>query len=165
MDVTVKYFTICGLWSLSPIHLAALVDHMIAFFVEVAAICMSSRDNLDAKAPNAILLSLLDSLHAVLKYVSDVVRKALQAKRGGGGVSDAEVAENLLLANKPFTDLMSLLTQLVRREVVCYRGIDCKRERQRELGIAPELVGWVLIILSPLLGICLYLAPVYSSSI
>ena len=38
----------------------------------------------------------------------------LQAKKGGEvGTKEAESAENLLLANKQFTDLMSLVTQLV----------------------------------------------------
>ena len=39
----------------------------------------------------------------------------LQAKKGGGdhGNKEAEMAESLLLANKPFTDLTTLLTQLV----------------------------------------------------
>ena len=39
----------------------------------------------------------------------------LQAKKGGGdhGNKEAEMAESLLLASKPFTDLTTLLTQLV----------------------------------------------------
>lgn len=63
-----------------------------------------------------MMLSLLDSLHATLKYVSDVVRKAIQVKKAGageGGTKEAELAEALLLTNKPFTDLTTLLTQLV----------------------------------------------------
>lgn len=40
----------------------------------------------------------------------------LQAKKagGGGGTKEAEQAEVLLLTNKPFTDVTSILTQLVR---------------------------------------------------
>ena len=55
---------------------------MSNLFAEVAAICLSSGAdvNVHVKAPCVMLLSLLDTLHAVLKFVSDVVRKALQVR-------------------------------------------------------------------------------------
>ena len=87
---------------------------------------MSTKDNIDLKVPSSILVILLESLHSILKYVSDVVRKALQAKKvgtGGGGGEvgsrEAETAENLLLTNRPFTELMSMLTQLVSQMDSC----------------------------------------------
>ena len=99
------------------------MERFNSLFVEVAAICNSNKENAleSTKVPasSTLLISLLDTLHATLKYVSDVVRKALQAKKAAPGAGDsagpkeAEVAEVLLLTNKPFTDLMSLLTQLV----------------------------------------------------
>ena len=59
-----------------------LVEQVSNLFAEVAAICLSSGAdvNVDVKAPCVMLLSLLDTLHAVLKFVSDVVRKALQVR-------------------------------------------------------------------------------------
>ena len=65
---------------------AGLVDHVCNLFVEIAAICLSSDANVDMKAPSVMLLSLLDTLHAVLKFVSDVVRKALQVRGAGAGL-------------------------------------------------------------------------------
>ncbi len=95
-----------------------MVEHLSRLFVEVTNLVMQSDDNThrDLKAPHAMLQTLLDTLHALLKYVSEVVRKALQAKKAGGdhATKEAEMAEELLLMNKPFTDLMTLITQLVR---------------------------------------------------
>ena len=56
------------------------MEHLSNVFAEIAAICLSSDTNVDTKAPNAMLLSLLDTLHCILKFVSDVVRKALQVR-------------------------------------------------------------------------------------
>ena len=48
-------------------------------FTEVTGICVNTDDNTaDIKAPLNMLSMLLDVLHSVLKYVSEVVRKALQ---------------------------------------------------------------------------------------
>jgi len=57
---------------------SGLVDHLTHLFIEVTAICMNSQDNSDLKSATSILSTLLDTLHCTLKYVSDVVRKALQ---------------------------------------------------------------------------------------
>ena len=59
-----------------------MVDTFVELFIEVTAICMNTDENADMKAPMNMLLMLLDILHNVLKYVSDVVRKALQVIRG-----------------------------------------------------------------------------------
>ena len=56
---------------------------MTTLFVDVTALCMNTEDNADLKAPVAVLQLLLDSLHAILKHVSDVVRKALQVSLPG----------------------------------------------------------------------------------
>ena len=54
------------------------VDHLLSMFIEVTAICMNTDPNVDLKSPLNMLQLLLDTLHATLKYVSEVVRKALQ---------------------------------------------------------------------------------------
>ena len=52
---------------------------MSGLFTEVTGICVNTDDNTaDTKAPLNMLSMLLDVLHSVLKYVSEVVRKALQ---------------------------------------------------------------------------------------
>ena len=103
------------------LYFADFVNKYVQLFVEVAAICSSNNkehmvESSKVPASSTLLISLLDTLHVTLKYVSDVVRRALQAKRGAAGKGDnkeTELAELLLLTNKPFTKLMSLLTQLV----------------------------------------------------
>ncbi len=59
-------------------HLAGLVETLATLFGDVAGICMNSEENADMKGPMNMLLTLLETLHSVLKHVSDVVRKALQ---------------------------------------------------------------------------------------
>ena len=61
-----------------------LVEHVISVFTEVSAVCLQS--DTDMKTPAAMLMSLLDTLHAVLKHVSDVVRKALQVRLKQGSI-------------------------------------------------------------------------------
>ena len=53
---------------------------MVGLFVEVSAICLNNDDNTDLKAPMNMLSLLLDVIHSVLKYVSEIVRKALQVR-------------------------------------------------------------------------------------
>ncbi len=58
--------------------ISGLVDTFVGLFIEVTALCMNTEDNADLKAPIAMITTLLEALHGILKYVSDVVRKALQ---------------------------------------------------------------------------------------
>ena len=64
-------------------HSTGLVDTFVGLFIEVTALCMNSDDNSDLKAPIAMITTLLEALHGILKYVSDVVRKALQVNYYG----------------------------------------------------------------------------------
>jgi len=41
---------------------------------------MNTDDNADVKSSVTMLQTLLDVLHTILKYVSDVVKKALQVR-------------------------------------------------------------------------------------
>lgn len=79
---------------------------------------------MDDSLGSQLLQACIDTLNAFLKFISDVVRKALQAKkateRAGSSVSmtstldtSALEAEQLLLNAKPFTELLSLMTQLL----------------------------------------------------
>ncbi|XP_063055826.1 serine/threonine-protein kinase ULK4 [Engraulis encrasicolus] len=64
------------------------------------------------KASVSLLLSLLDILHSLLKHLSAVVRHALQGQTPEHS-DETQAAEELLLINKPLTDLNSLLIQML----------------------------------------------------
>eukprot|EP00058_Branchiostoma_floridae_P012973 XP_002598461.1 hypothetical protein BRAFLDRAFT_230861 [Branchiostoma floridae] len=88
-----------------------LVDQLIAMLLEVTSQCMESEEKGDVKAPIASLLSLLDTLHCLLKYITNLIRLALQVSKTG---EQTQAAEKLLVVNKPLVDLTSLLIQLVK---------------------------------------------------
>ena len=58
--------------------IVGLVDHFIHTFIEVSAVCLDHDGRTDIKHANAVLQTLLETFQRILKYVSDVVRKALQ---------------------------------------------------------------------------------------
>ncbi|XP_066440771.1 serine/threonine-protein kinase ULK4 [Eleutherodactylus coqui] len=91
-----------------------LVHHVSNLIVETAALYLDD-DKSRLKAANAQLLSLLDVLHCILKYTSGVVRVVIQAQKSGQG-GDTQAAEELLIVNKPLTDLINLLVQLIPSE-------------------------------------------------
>uniref|UniRef100_F6YIH9 Unc-51 like kinase 4 n=1 Tax=Xenopus tropicalis TaxID=8364 RepID=F6YIH9_XENTR len=92
-----------------------LVHHISNMIVETAALYLDVDDKSRLKTTNAQLVLLLDILHCMLKYTTDVVRLVMQAQRSGQG-GDPQTAEDLLLVNQPLTDLMSLLIQLLPSE-------------------------------------------------
>ncbi|XP_075068583.1 serine/threonine-protein kinase ULK4 isoform X3 [Mixophyes fleayi] len=89
-----------------------LVHHVSNLIVETAALYLEVDDKSRLKTANAQLLLLLDILHCMLKYTSGVVRLVIQAQKTGQG-GETQTAEDLLLVNKPLTDLISLLVQLL----------------------------------------------------
>ncbi|XP_019364443.1 PREDICTED: serine/threonine-protein kinase ULK4 isoform X1 [Gavialis gangeticus] len=92
-----------------------LVTHMCNLLLETAALYLEADDKSNIKTANVLLLSLLDILHYMLMYTTNIVRLTLQAQKSGTG-GDTQVAEDLLLINKPLTDLISLLIQLLPSE-------------------------------------------------
>ncbi|KAM8967043.1 serine/threonine-protein kinase ULK4 [Pelodytes ibericus] len=92
-----------------------LVHHVSNMIVETAALYLEVEDKSRLKTANAQLLLLLDILHCMLKYTSGVVRVVIQAQKSGQA-GDTQMAEDLLLLNKPLTDLISLLIQLLPSE-------------------------------------------------
>ncbi|XP_041374855.1 serine/threonine-protein kinase ULK4-like isoform X2 [Gigantopelta aegis] len=116
-----------------------LIDYLSTLFFEVSAVCLEGEDSCrDVKTANTMLQTLLDCLQSLFKQVSEVVRKALQAKKSGveGSGHDAEVAEQLLLVNKPLTDLTSLLTHLL-----CYEDTDIQDLSTKCLSLIVQLFG------------------------
>ncbi|KFW11779.1 Serine/threonine-protein kinase ULK4, partial [Eurypyga helias] len=92
-----------------------LAHHICNLLIETVALYLEADDKSSTKTANALLLSLLDILHCVLVYTANIVRQALQAQKSGAG-GDTQAAEDLLLINKPLTDLISLLIQLLPSE-------------------------------------------------
>ncbi|XP_029445562.1 serine/threonine-protein kinase ULK4 [Rhinatrema bivittatum] len=92
-----------------------LVNHICNILIETAALYLEADDKNCLKTANAQLLSLLDILHSMLNYTATLVRQTLQAQTTGTG-GDTQAAEDLLLINKPLTDLISLLIQLLLSE-------------------------------------------------
>ncbi len=56
-----------------------VVDYVATLFFDVWSVCVEGSDGgRDVKMANATLQMLLETLHNIFKYVSDVVRRALQ---------------------------------------------------------------------------------------
>ncbi|XP_078620441.1 serine/threonine-protein kinase ULK4-like isoform X1 [Branchiostoma floridae x Branchiostoma japonicum] len=110
-----------------------LVDQLIAMLLEVTSQCMESEEKGDVKAPIASLLSLLDTLHCLLKYITNLIRQALQGQKTG---QQTQAAEKLLVVNKPLVDLTSLLIQLL-----CHDDPDIKDWASRCLSLMVQLYG------------------------
>ncbi|XP_072416499.1 serine/threonine-protein kinase ULK4 isoform X2 [Chiloscyllium punctatum] len=98
--------------SMKMLYEQGLVDSVRNLFIEMTAIYFEMDEKSGLKSTNNLLLSLIDTLHNMLKHTSNVVRSALQAQKSDAG-GDTQAAEELLLINKPLTDLMSLLIQLL----------------------------------------------------
>ncbi|MEE6465796.1 hypothetical protein FKM82_006697 [Ascaphus truei] len=92
-----------------------LVHHVSNIIIETAALYLEADDKSQLKTANAQLILLLDILHCMLKYTSGVVRLVIQAQKSDQG-GDTQAAEYILLINKPLTDLISLLIQLLPSE-------------------------------------------------
>ncbi|KAB5586804.1 hypothetical protein PHYPO_G00005730 [Pangasianodon hypophthalmus] len=86
-----------------------IMELVCGVFTEAAALYVEKEERCGVKSCYALLLSLLDIIHCLLKHLSAVVRLALQSDSDG----DSEAAEELLLINKPLTDLSSLLIQML----------------------------------------------------
>ncbi|KAK3602625.1 hypothetical protein CHS0354_034209 [Potamilus streckersoni] len=106
-----------------------LMDYFTTLFFEVSAASFEGDEGGgDTKTATSMLQVLLETLHGIFKYVSEIVRKALQTKKTGGesATKDTEDAENLLLMNKPLTDLTSLLTHMLCHEDGDIQDLSCK---------------------------------------
>ncbi|KAJ8415719.1 hypothetical protein AAFF_G00402760 [Aldrovandia affinis] len=94
--------------NLQPLYQEGLVTILHSVLMGVGALYLAGDEQAGPKG-SSVLLSSLEVLHSVLKSTSIVVRQALQSEAGG----DTQVAEGLLLINKPLTDLTSLLIQML----------------------------------------------------
>ncbi|XP_052360472.1 serine/threonine-protein kinase ULK4-like, partial [Oncorhynchus keta] len=87
-----------------------LVEVVCSVFSEAAVLYVEREERPGRKSSHDLLLSLLDTLHNVLTSTSRVVRIALQGAESQG---ETQAAEDLLLINKPLTQLTSLLIQML----------------------------------------------------
>ncbi|XP_078269908.1 serine/threonine-protein kinase ULK4 isoform X2 [Rhinoraja longicauda] len=112
-----------------------LVDHIRNLIIEATALYLEVDDKGSVKTSSNLLLPLIDILHSMLKHVSNIVRFALQAQKSGTG-GDTQAAEDLLLINKPLTDLISLLIQLI-----CSEDSDVSESALLSLSLMVQLYG------------------------
>uniref|UniRef100_A0A8D2IX39 Unc-51 like kinase 4 n=1 Tax=Varanus komodoensis TaxID=61221 RepID=A0A8D2IX39_VARKO len=105
----------CKKTNMALLYEQGLVHHICNLLIETAALCLDADDKSNIKTANALLLSLLDILHHMLLYTANIVRLTLQAQKSGTG-GETQTAEDLLLINKPITDLISILIQLLPSE-------------------------------------------------
>ncbi|XP_073781853.1 serine/threonine-protein kinase ULK4 isoform X3 [Danio rerio] len=95
---------------LRPFYQQGVIEVVCNLFVEVSGVYLEREMQSGLKSCSSLLVSLLDIIHILLKNLSSVVRMALQRSDSN---EDAEAAEELLLINKPLTDLNNLLIQLL----------------------------------------------------
>ncbi|XP_039592868.1 serine/threonine-protein kinase ULK4 [Polypterus senegalus] len=98
--------------NLQELFKEGLVDHVCNIFIEASVLYLEGENKSNMKNGSSLLLPLLDIMHYLLKHTSAIVRLALQAQKSDAG-GDTQDAEDLLLINKPLTDLISLLIQLL----------------------------------------------------
>ncbi|KAJ8290787.1 hypothetical protein GJAV_G00017560 [Gymnothorax javanicus] len=94
--------------NLKPFYQEGLVELLQSVLMHVGPQCLTGEEQAGLKG-SAVLLSLLEILHTVLRSTSMVVRQALQSERE----EDTHAAESLLLLNRPLTGLISLLIDML----------------------------------------------------
>uniref|UniRef100_A0A8C1T1R8 Unc-51 like kinase 4 n=1 Tax=Cyprinus carpio TaxID=7962 RepID=A0A8C1T1R8_CYPCA len=95
---------------LRPFYQQGVIELVCNVFVEVTGVYLVREMHSGLKSCSSLLLCLLDIIHCLLKNLSCVVRLALQRSESN---EDTEAAEELLLINKPLTELNNLLIQLL----------------------------------------------------
>ncbi|XP_031672753.1 serine/threonine-protein kinase ULK4-like [Oncorhynchus kisutch] len=110
-----------------------LVEVVCSVFSEAAVLYVEREERPGRKSSHDLLLSLLDTLHNVLTSTSRVVRIALQGAESQG---ETQAAEDLLLINKPLTQLTSLLIQMLPCE-----DVEVYEETSQCLSLLMQLYG------------------------
>ncbi|BFZ15632.1 hypothetical protein BsWGS_18671 [Bradybaena similaris] len=125
--------------NMKDLYEQGLIDQITNIFFDVwNSVCEGEGGGKDVKTSVMMLLTLLDTLNAILRYVSEIVRRALQVKNkgGNGAQKEAELGEQLLMMNKSLTDLTSLLTQLL-----CYEDTEIQDLSLKCLSLLVQLFG------------------------
>ncbi|XP_072929063.1 serine/threonine-protein kinase ULK4 isoform X2 [Hemitrygon akajei] len=121
--------------NMEMLYKQGLVDHIHNLIIEVTALYLETDDKRNVNTTSNVLLSLIDTLHIMLKHVSGIVRFALQAQKSGMG-RDTQAAEDLLLINKPLTNLINLLIQLLSSD-----DLDVQESSLQSLSLIVQLYG------------------------
>ncbi|CAF0783549.1 unnamed protein product [Brachionus calyciflorus] len=107
---------IINIWS-SSIDPMDLYENGIVEILKSFVMDISKIKKLDDRVTTEVLIDILKIIDNLLKFVSEYVKKALQAKKiGGAGDTMAQQAEKLLQINKPFVACNSFLISLFVNE-------------------------------------------------
>ncbi|XP_030639115.1 serine/threonine-protein kinase ULK4 [Chanos chanos] len=118
---------------LQPFYHQGVVEVVRGILMEAAMLYLEKEEHSGVKASSSLLLSVLDILHSLLKSLSAVVRQALQRSDTAG---ETEAAEELLLINKPLTDLNNILIQMLP-----YGDVEVYEEASQCLSLLAQLYG------------------------
>ncbi|RVE62472.1 hypothetical protein OJAV_G00157310 [Oryzias javanicus] len=97
-------------------HHEGLVKIMVRTFSEITSLYLDGERHAGRKVNYLLLQALLELLHNILKQTSVVVRGALQSQRLSYPAAETEAAEKLLVANRPLSQLSTLLIQMLPTE-------------------------------------------------
>uniref|UniRef100_T1J9I6 Protein kinase domain-containing protein n=1 Tax=Strigamia maritima TaxID=126957 RepID=T1J9I6_STRMM len=111
------------------------IQHMTILLTNTSNLCVNGNSMSVANDVSFLLLLLLDTLMSVLNHVADVVRKTLQAQHKNTSI-DPEMAEHLLVLNKPLVKISGNLAQLL-----CHSDCDIQDHSCRLLSLLVQLYG------------------------
>ncbi|KAF6714403.1 Serine/threonine-protein kinase ULK4 [Oryzias melastigma] len=97
-------------------HHEGLIKVVVSTFSEITSLYLDGESHTGRKVNYLLLQALLELLHNILKQTSVVVRGALQSQRLSYPAAETEAAENLLVANRPLSQLSTLLIQMLPTE-------------------------------------------------
>ncbi|XP_047455886.1 serine/threonine-protein kinase ULK4 [Mugil cephalus] len=92
-----------------PLYEQGLIEVVVKTFTEAALVHLDGEGHAGRKVSHLVLQALLELLHNILKQTSVVVRSALQSQRLSCPAAETEAAEELLLANRPLSQLSTHL--------------------------------------------------------
>lgn len=120
---------------MAVLYQQGLIDSIKSLFLDVPAILAETNPDNDDTTP---LLSLLDTLYVVLKYVSKEVRHALHERSKDSSESESlnQAAEVLLMNTKPIADVTGVLISFLGNEDGKVQEGACK-----DLYLMAELFG------------------------
>lgn len=121
---------------MNDLYEQGFIDQLIGLILGVVPCCLDQGD-MRYKMSVEMLQNLLNTLQANLKYLFDVVKKAIQAKKHGAeDMKESHHAEQLLLLNKTFIELDSILAQLL-----CHNDCDIQELATKSLSLMAQLFG------------------------
>lgn len=100
---------------MAVLYQQGLIDSVKSLFLDVPTLLADANPDNDDTTP---LLSLIDTLYAVLKYVSKEVRHALHERGKGTAESESlnQAAEVLLMNTKPIADVTGVMICFLTNE-------------------------------------------------